>query len=123
MTLFIYIGLILLIMTFFINIIVNKTKKYTEVLLAIIVAITTVMIVILSVYLSLPNISGAFKSDYNKCVQKYYVEYKRIEKGFYGDERFYVKFRTGNEIETTETFYRIANPDDYIRESDKCSFI
>ena len=31
MNLFIYIGLILLIMTFFINIVVNKTKKYTEV--------------------------------------------------------------------------------------------
>lgn len=123
MNLFIYIGLILLIMTFFINIVVTKTKKYTEIILAIIVAITSIIIVILSIYLSLPNITGAFKSDYNKCIQKYYVEYKRIEKGFYGDERFYVKFRTGNEIETTETFYRIAIPDDYIRESDKCSFI
>lgn len=121
--LIILIGIIIIALIFIVNILIEKDSKYMNYYIFIAIAIAGFSIFSLSVAQSLPSIRGSFKSEYNKCREKYYIESKRKEVTIDGREIFYIKFRTGSEIETTENFYRIAEPEDYIKEIEKCDFI
>lgn len=121
--LIIYLVLILVVMFFSLSIILKKENKYTDFIIGVIIFSTIIGIFGIIILTFIPNIQGSFKSDYDKCNEKYFIENKRKFTTFDGTEKYYVKFRTGKEIETTETFYKIAVPYEYIHNKKHCDFI
>lgn len=121
--LIIYVVLILIIMVFLLSIALKKENKYTDLIIGIIIFSTILGIFSIIILTFIPNIQGSFKSDYAKCNEKYFIENKRKTTLLDGTEKYYVKFRTGKEIETTETFYKIAQPYEFIHNKKNCNFI
>lgn len=121
--LMIYIVLILVAMVFSLSVVLKKENKYTDLIIGIIIFSTIIGIFGIIIITFIPNMQGSFKSDYDKCNEKYFIENKRKFTTFDGVEKYYIKFRTGKEIETTETFYRIAVPYEYIHNKKNCNFI
>lgn len=121
--LIIYIVLILVAMVFSLSVVLKKENKYTDLIIGIIIFSTIIGIFGIIIITFIPNMQGSFKSDYDKCNEKYFIENKRKFTTFDGVEKYYVKFRTGKEVETTETFYRIAVPYEYIHNKKNCNFI
>lgn len=121
--LIIYIVLILVAMVFSLSVVLKKENKYTDLIIGIIIFSTIIGIFGIIILTFIPNMQGSFKSDYDKCNEKYFIENKRKFTTFDGVEKYYIKFRTGKEIETTETFYRIAVPYEYIHNKKNCNFI
>ena len=121
--LIIYIVLILVAMVFSLSVVLKKENKYTDLIIGIIIFSTIIGIFGIIILTFIPNMQGSFKSDYDKCNEKYFIENKRKFTTFDGVEKYYIKFRTGKERETTETFYRIAVPYEYIHNKKNCNFI
>lgn len=121
--LIIYIVLILVAMVFSLSVVLKKENKYTDLIIGIIIFSTIIGIFGIIILTFIPNMQGSFKSDYDKCNEKYFIENKRKFTTFDGVEKYYIKFRTGKEVETTETFYRIAVPYEYIHNKKNCNFI
>lgn len=121
--LIIYLVLILVVMFFSLSIILKKENKYTDFIIGVIIFSTIIGIFGIIILTFIPNIQGSFKSDYDKCNEKYFIENKRKITTIDGREKYYVKFRTGKEIETTQTFYNIAVPYQFIYNKKNCNFI
>lgn len=121
--LIIYLVLILVVMFFSLSIILKKENKYTDFIIGVIIFSTIIGIFGIIILTFIPNIQGSFKSDYDKCNEKYFIENKRKITTIDGREKYYVKFRTGKEIETTQTFYKIAVPYQFIYNKKNCNFI
>ena len=123
LNLMIPISLLVVIMIYVLNLIIKRDGKYTDVYIFIVCMVMVIAIFALIIITFIPNLKGTFKSDYQKCVERYYVESKRREVTIDGRELFYVKFKAGDEIETTRAFYDIAEPGIYIKEKNECTLM